>query len=252
MKPNVIILTIPHSVPAKGVIGRSNDLNALNMANSLKTTFTQNGIQTIMIKSKQSRYILDDNRYASSRTNRYTIKEHSELWKNLRESVNKAFNDYCLYRNNKTNYSNLKGDAKKNNDNVYPYILLIDCHSFPPGGFSNGYYEVMKVIDDDHSDVTKVNDDDHPEVAKLMNNEHRVVILDYKPYQKITQLLIEKLNENKIKASLLEGAIGSNSILDIFSLHPIAIPTVLFEVREDLTKSDLDKIAEIVLQTVLS
>lgn len=223
--PPIVVLTVPHCIPLRNYHDRSSDTNAENMANALSQRFRELNIKSIIIKSKQNRMILDDNRYMG---NRYTIKKDSGLWDELRVTINTLFSDYCVYRTNKIKYGELKNDVKVNKMSMYPNIILIDCHSFPSGGFGNndGMMEFKN------------------------NGEHKVVILDYPPYQKITQGLIKELNKHDIKASLLEGAIGRNSILDVFTLHPIGIQTVLFEVREDLEKDKLDIIASIVEKTI--
>jgi hypothetical protein len=284
MKP-IIILTVPHCVPLeralreeeplerdrvpiKDYVGRLSDTNALNMANSLKNIFEKNNIEVNIIKSVQNRSILDDNRYsnedyANMYMGRYTIKNNSKLWRELRKMINDKFNDYHLYRTNKINYQTLKNnDVTKLEDamSLYPYIIIIDCHSFYPGGFDiDGKYKNTifqdtgnKLVKDNVITSTfkdagsKKTDDD------VSFEEHSVVILDYEPYQKITEIISQTLNEKNIKTRLMEGAIGHNSILDVFTLHPIIIPTVLLEVREDLSLEKLNTIADIICNVVIS
>src|SRR5437016_6251810 len=203
MKPNVIILTVPHSVHLENVIGRTFDTNALNMARLLKMKFEthnnqskEQNIQPILIESKQNRMILDDNRYASTEGTNYgyTIKANSSLWNELRTTIGTIFNDFCLYGKNKKEYLMLQNNDKINYilSQTYPNILIIDCHSFPIRGFGNN---------------SKTNDQTTGQTTGQynINEEHKVVILDYTPYQKITQLLTTTLNNNGIKTSLLEG-----------------------------------------------
>jgi len=220
--PKTVILTVPHCIPLEYTNERTSDTNSLKMAHILKTKLKQQ-IQTIIITSKQNRYILDDNRY-SNKNNKYTIKQDSGLWNNLRIIINNLFDSYYLYCMTKIKYLILKDKNTEIKPIRQPKIFIIDCHSFYLGGF--GKYSDIKL-------------------------EHEVVILDYKPYQQITESLTLELNNNGIKASLLDGQIGGNSILDVFTLHPILIQTVLLEIREDLSESRLNEIADIVSNVLL-
>jgi hypothetical protein len=87
--------------------------------------------------------------------------------------------------------------------------IIIDCHSFYKGGLGGSI--------------------DNP-----------LIILDYTPYQSINMFLEKNINSIKI----LEGAIGRNSIMDVFTLHPSPIPVVLLETLETLDRKELDVLAQ--------
>lgn len=214
-----IILTVPHCIPMDILnlwsngqrIERTNDTNALTMAESLSNKFNDNKVATTIIKSEQNRYILDDNRYIGIKN--YTIKKDSYLWNKLRQTIK----NILLYDKNKINYANI---TSRNICNVnYDDIIIIDCHSFP----TNSDFGKNKVV----------------------------VILDYKPYQDITKKINYDLNNNNISCEILEGLIGKNSILDILTLHPMYIPTILLEVNEDLDKNTLNIISNYIVLSII-
>jgi hypothetical protein len=197
-----IILTIPHSVELESELNdnekeRTHDVSAMNVALSIKDEFNKYNINVTIISSHQNRNILDDNRYKG--IDDFTIKKNSKLWSELKEEVR------SLYQN-------------INN------IIIIDCHSFPSGGFGN---------------------------FSSINEEHKIVFIDYHPYQRIVTFLHFYLNKNNIKTSIFEGSIGNNSILDIFTLHPLYIPTILIEVREDINIKEIKKIASIISNGII-
>lgn len=102
----------------------------------------------------------------------------------------------------------------------YTQFIIIDSHSFPRGSFRN-------------------------------NSDDDIVILDYTPYQKITMNIIDMLKSQDVKAKILEGMIGSNSILDIFTLHLMYIPTILLETCEDIPNEHLDYVADIIVKSII-
>ncbi len=175
-----IILTVPHAIPLLNTNIRSSDVSALPMAEILESLFKPI-CNIFLIKSKQNRQILDDNRYSNIDGN-YTILNDSGLWQELKE---------CFIIN--------KLD--------YAKTIIIDCHSF----YKNGFNE---------------------------KSSTEVVILDYIPYQSLSMGLIDGLSN----AQILTGKIGSNSILDVFRLHPYQMTTILLEVREDLSHVRLHEI----------
>jgi hypothetical protein len=228
-----IILTVPHCIALNDTDERTSDRNALNMANIFSTNAKKsiNKIHTIIIKSNQNRQILDDNRYSNYSTNLYnklTIKKDSMLWTRLRKIIGEL-HYYSLYQINKLKY--VLQDKPPNNDMVHRMkmyeknnIIIIDMHSFPSGGF--GQFPDKQL-------------------------EYKIVIIDYLPYQSITQYIARALNDKGIMTSLREGEIGKNSILDVFSLHPVSIPIILFEVREDLNELELGIIANILIELLM-
>lgn len=211
-----VIITVPHSQGLDSNV-RTHDTNALSMAKILKRIFSLHNIECVIIQSHQNRQYLDDNRY-HSQNKRYTIKKDSELWDNVR-SIIKTFGKYV---ENKGAYINLKMMYQSNisNKSNYTSFVIIDSHSFPRGSFKD-------------------------------KNKNDIVILDYTPYQKITKDIIDSLNSQNVKASLLEGMIGSNSILDIFTLHPMYIPTILLETCEDIEGEKLGYIADIIVKSII-
>lgn len=120
-------------------------------------------------------------------------------------------NRYINRKNNLTilNDSKLWKDLRDIFNSIdYRKTILIDCHSFYKGGFKE-------------------------------DESIEVVILDYAPYQSLVYELINKIPNSE----RMNGLIGSNSIMDIFRIHPHSIPVILLEVREDLSHQRLYKIA---------
>ena len=80
-----------------------------------------------------------------------------------------------------------------------------------------------------------------------------IVLLDNFPYQKVTILLHKFLNENQFSCIILQAETGSNSILDVMTLHPIYIPTLLVEINEKFLKNEktLNHIADSFIQFCL-
>jgi hypothetical protein len=97
--------------------------------------------------------------------------------------------------------------------------LVLDIHSFPNKSFNNCFQ---------------------------LNSDCEIVLLDYTPYQEITKKIFETLKKNNINSKITEGKIGSNSILDVLTLHPCYVPTVLIEVNESLSTNRLNDIAKII------
>lgn len=90
-------------------------------------------------------------------------------------------------------------------------ILILDIHSFP---------------------------DNTPSFGK-----NDVVLLDNVEYQSITIDLYNFIrNKNNNLVKVLPSLTGGNSILDVFTLHPIYIPTLLVEINEKY-KDDYDKLS---------
>jgi hypothetical protein len=132
-------------------------------------------------------------------------------------------NNHCnkMHKTNSSNSGNLlniRSDSllwKKlreifNNIN-YKRLIIIDCHSFYKGGF-----------------------DIDPSIE--------MVLLDYTPYQHLVkQISLEA--KKSIPNMILSGTIGCNSILDVMTSHPHYVPTILLEVREDLSDERLEQIA---------
>jgi len=76
--------------------------------------------------------------------------------------------------------------------------------------------------------------------------DNDVVILDNLPYQTITK----KLNTYLLKymtVDILTASTGHNSILDVFTLHPLYIPVVLLEINEKLNIDRLEKISTLLV-----
>jgi len=96
--------------------------------------------------------------------------------------------------------------------NSYKNIIVLDIHSFPDNA------------------------------ENFDNND--IVILDNKPYQPIVIDLMKDLNKTNITHKLLSANTGMNSIIDVLSLHPLYIPTVLIEINEKHI-NDEKKLSEI-------
>lgn len=94
----------------------------------------------------------------------------------------------------------------------YKNIIILDVHSFP--------------------NMTKDFD------------ENDVVILDNDPNQNIVIALIKFLNQKPISHKLLTARTGSNSILDVHTLNPLYIPTILIEINEKHL-NNINKLTEI-------
>lgn len=86
--------------------------------------------------------------------------------------------------------------------NSHPSILILDVHSFP-------------------------ND-------TLEFKQHDVILLDNLKYQKVVIDFALFLKKNNITCLILPAQTGQNSILDVLTLHPIYIPTILFELNEKI------------------
>ena len=104
-------------------------------------------------------------------------------------------------------------------------VIVVDSHSFPKHSFIDTHLNAGKDYD--------------------------IVILDYKPYQDVTIKLIKHLQTNRVVCKITEGHIGSNSILDVLTLHPCYVPTILLEVNESLDTSKMQIIAKIVSDFLL-
>lgn len=74
-------------------------------------------------------------------------------------------------------------------------------------------------------------------------------LLDNIPYQETTISLLDLLQTHQIKSSILTAKTGSNSILDVFTLHPLYIPTLLIEINEKfLSRTDkLNELADLLI-----
>jgi hypothetical protein len=70
-----------------------------------------------------------------------------------------------------------------------------------------------------------------PENTKNFN-DNDIVILDINPYQLVSRELKKYMQTNSVKIDILTAKIGSNSILDIMTLNPHYIPTILLEINE--------------------
>lgn len=79
-----------------------------------------------------------------------------------------------------------------------------------------------------------------------------IAILDIYPFQGITIILNGYMNKNNIGSEILYAAAGSNTILDIFTLHPLYTPTILLEVNEIYLNDEdkLNKIADILVEFI--
>jgi hypothetical protein len=87
---------------------------------------------------------------------------------------------------------------------------------------------------------------DHTE--NFGNND--IVILDNTPYQTITTELMFYLSDNGITISIYSASTGHNSILDVFTLHPLYIPVILLEINEKLNKDELNKVAKLIINFI--
>lgn len=76
--------------------------------------------------------------------------------------------------------------------------------------------------------------------------DYDVGILDIMPYQSIVKQLNTYLSNNNIKSNILQAAVGHNSILDVFTLHPLYIPVLLLEINEKLNEKELENISKII------
>lgn len=122
-------------------------------------------------------------------------------------------------------WNNLRQNIKLHikNGKLLKSIIIFDIHSFPREIYNN----------------------------KKESND--LYIIDYKPFQKITEKIIIYLREKmpKLKFDIKEGQIGINSILDILTLHPLYIPTILLEVCEDLNTTILEDLEKHIINYYL-
>ena len=78
--------------------------------------------------------------------------------------------------------------------------MIIDSHSFPDNTPGFGNYDL--------------------------------VILDFEPNQLIVTEFVNFMRNYNIKIKIITAQIGSNSILDVFTLNPLYIPVILLEINE--------------------
>lgn len=122
------------------------------------------------------------------------------------EKIKTIKKDSGLWRELRKTISKYVNDGNSHND-----IIIIDSHSFP----------------------------DRTEKKHL-----DVYFLDYVPYQNITTQINNYLLKNNISTEIKTGAIGKNSIIDTFTLHPLYIKTLLIENNESSNTDKLNIIAE--------
>lgn len=89
----------------------------------------------------------------------------------------------------------------------YKDIIVLDIHSFPLKSF-------------DGNDIALLDNYDYQEITKNMYN-----------YLK-----------DKYKIKIYNSYIGNNSIIDVLTLHPLAIKAVLVEINESLSNNKMDNI----------
>ena len=163
-------------------------------------------------------HLLQDNKKVLELENVFLLSSHR----------NRSVLDDNRFRNSNTNLT-IKGDSKlwkelrqkvqkvAREDQTWEHIMIWDIHSFPnqTPSFSN----------------------------RDLN------LLDNVPYQKVTTFLLDQLRVNHITSSILTARTGSNSILDIFTLHPLYIPTLLIEINEKfLSRVDkLNQLADVLI-----
>ena len=66
------------------------------------------------------------------------------------------------------------------------------------------------------------------------NPNTNIAILDNNPTQPLSLKILYFFKKKKYNTNLLNGKFGYNALLDIFTIHPVYIPSILIEIKKDL------------------
>ena len=113
--------------------------------------------------------------------------------------------------------------------NKHDELIIIDVHSFPQGKNFNDR-----------------------EIAILDNRVYeKEDIKDKYRYQKIVEDLENYLSKEKVDVEIIQAMTGCNSIIDIFTLHPIYTKAMLIEFNEKLDDVRLEIICGKIMSGIL-
>lgn len=94
------------------------------------------------------------------------------------------------------------------------------------------YFKIKKKYDD----IIVVDIHSFPNNTESFDSND-VVLLDNFPYQQIVKDLKDELIKKEIVVDILPAGTGQNAILDVLTLHPLYIPTILTEINEKYINS---------------